>query len=104
MVESGMADVATSANAPMSVEFRDPIRMQAWLVTAENIHRVAAWCGGWVTDESSQFSVCIHFANHEDQGYAEIGDYVMKGPDNYFAVDAEYFARHYVTPEGRPNV
>jgi predicted RNase H-like HicB family nuclease len=72
----------------------------AWQITQDNIHRIARWCGAKVMGSNlpgGRPSHLVLFGNSgEDDAYAEVGDWVVRGFNNHFFVaPAEWFDRTY---------
>lgn len=88
------------ADRPVQIRLRVAPRLQAMLVTGENLDAVAAWCRGRVEGrdiDRPEVAVPLeddHYGSAAD--WAEPGQYVVQGvTGKFFVVDAERFERDY---------
>lgn len=87
--------------APITVEPREPIELQAWQVTRENAEDVASWADGRYRKFSNLGPrVLLRVDDPNDLDIAEPGDYVVRGvTGRVWALPAEEFHATYVEVE-----
>jgi hypothetical protein len=91
--------VGEAVTGPRPVTIRQPLRLEAWPITADNAMEVAAWCGGTLvagTDRPPQ----IFFDSSNGPERAMVGDVLIRGVAGFFPVDQLRYQEAYqeVTP------